>query len=387
MRTIKQLPVPQDSDAKFPQSTILNESGAQEGTPVVREIYGDILTNMYKLLELTEQAPTGDEDSEDTQYQIIDALRLFANTMNDVEQVISLAGSVWSVPLNLSILPNKYVFVARASDAYNSGVVYTFKGTGAAPVISFTSDTGFNASDLVMVVIDGAGVKAINLTPSTSNQTVATAFGSPISYNAGAIMRYMSEGNILTDAPTSVDLQSQIRAATADPLATIYDTFVLEGFVLCFVFLPATVTYVFYQFDLLDLNTAVAVPVSGIAIPVGSDEQPYAYTDGEFIYLTNRAGTLADDFEITRLSYNPATPQITFVGNFALNAAFQKTSNVVVKEDEFLFTFINSVLSRYEIATGLVSVIGDFKTINGQIFGFNGGFYYSNGEIGTKWSI
>ena len=76
MRTIKQLPIPQDTNlAKFPQGTILNETDTAQGTPVVREIYGDILTNIYKILSLTGITPDGTEDSETTQYQIVNALK------------------------------------------------------------------------------------------------------------------------------------------------------------------------------------------------------------------------------------------------------------------------------------------------------------------------
>jgi len=52
MRTIKNLAVPQNSDPKFPFSTIQNETDVLDGTPVVEEIYGDVLTNLYKLLQV-----------------------------------------------------------------------------------------------------------------------------------------------------------------------------------------------------------------------------------------------------------------------------------------------------------------------------------------------
>ena len=49
MRAIKQLAIPQNTDlVKFPNGTILNETDTEQGTPVIEEIYGDVLTNIYK---------------------------------------------------------------------------------------------------------------------------------------------------------------------------------------------------------------------------------------------------------------------------------------------------------------------------------------------------
>jgi len=126
MKTIKNIAVPQDSSAQFPFSTIKNETDTENGTPVIREIYGDVLTNLYKLLQVVGITPTNTEDSDITQYQILEALKKLPNSLNDIEQVLSLSGLVWNVPLDTDYLPNKYFFVARASDNYVSGTTYTF---------------------------------------------------------------------------------------------------------------------------------------------------------------------------------------------------------------------------------------------------------------------
>ncbi len=70
MRTIKQLSVPQNTAINLPDGGIKNETDTEDGTPVVEEIYGDILSNNYKLLEEVGIDPTGTQDNEDTQYQI-----------------------------------------------------------------------------------------------------------------------------------------------------------------------------------------------------------------------------------------------------------------------------------------------------------------------------
>jgi len=387
MRTLKQLPVPQDTDlVKFPQGTIVNETDIVVGTPVVRELYGDILTNIYKMLSLTGLSPTGTEDSETSQYQIVEALNKWANELNDKEQVLSLAGVVWSVPFNLDILPDKYVFIARASDSYNPAVSYTFKGINTNPNYALSS-LGFDASDEVLVIIDQAGVRVISLTRIASSQSQTfNVFGQPLSFNSTGLMYYNTEGQLLNDTPSISDLRAKVRAVSTDALAEIYDMVILKGFVLCFTYLPGTTTYKFYHFDLNDLNTAINVPVTGIAIPVGSDNEPYMYTDGNDIYITNTAGTTGNDEDISKLSYTPATPTIAFISTISLNAAFQKTSNVVIQGTD-LFTYVGSVLKKYSLLTGNETIIDDFLTIIGVIFNFNGAIYYTNGEVATKWTI
>ena len=39
------------------------------------------------------------------------------------------------------------------------------------------------------------------------------------------------------------------------------------------------------------------------------------------------------------------------------------------------------------MGAGTVLQIGNFETINGQIFGFQDNYYYSNGSIGVKWNL
>lgn len=383
MRTIKNLGVPfTDDPAKFPHGQLRNETDTLDGTPVVREIYGDLIVNLYKLLDLAGLAFTEDEDSETSQFQLVDALKLFSNSLNDIEQVLTLSAAQWSVPINLSILPDKYVFFARPSDTYNSAEVYTFKGSGAAPEYSFTSPNGFSSGEEVMVVVDQAGVRAIGLRTfaSSNSSALSTAFGTPIAFNSAMEMYFFEDGTIFKEDLSVSDLRNQIRTATGDAIAEIVDVVVLKGYILCFVYLPNTITYVTYQFAVGDLNTAIAVPISGISIPVGTDNQPYLYTDGDFVYITNFAGTTVNDNEVSRFTYTPATPQLNQASQATLNAAFQKTTNAIVKDDQYFYTFISGVLARYEISTGLVVTIGDYKNANGQLFAFNGGVYFDSGD-------
>lgn len=386
MRTIRQLPIPQDTDyGKFPQSTILNETASQQGTPVVREIMGDILTNLYALLAYVGISPDGTEDDEVKGYQILQALQNFSNVLNDLEQVLTLVGTQWSVNFDIDNLPDKYVFLARATEDYNDAVAYTFAGTGDN-TYSLSSSTGFAGGDNVLVIIDQAGVRVIGLTGENSETDVFTVFGFPLAFNDSAKMYYEEEGNLLTDTPSIDQLQSRIRVAEGNGTLLVYNMFVLQGHVLCFCYLPDVQTYKFYQFDLLDLTTAEAVPVTGIVIPTGSNNEPYAFTDGTTVYLTNQAGTTANDYELAGLEYDPDGPSLNLSISRVLDNTFVKTTNGVIQGTD-LVTFIGGALKKYDLPTGAESDLGEYNSLLGTIFRFNGATYYSNGEVAKKWTV
>ena len=115
------------------------------------------------------------------QFQLVDAFKKFSNEINDVNHVLELNGNVWSLPLNLAILPNKFVCFAQVTDNYVSTESYTFKGTGTLEV-PFNS-TGFNASEQVLIVIESTGVKAFSLEKLQEvADAVYTPLGSPIAF-------------------------------------------------------------------------------------------------------------------------------------------------------------------------------------------------------------
>jgi len=143
MKVLGNLLVPKDSNSRYPfGSNIKNETDTEQGTPVVREIYGDPLMNLYRILELVGMTPTGTEDSDDTQYQLVEAIKKLPNSLNDIEQILTLSGAIWSVGFDLAYLPNKYFFVARASEDYVSTETYTFKGSGVLE-LPFSNVSGY----------------------------------------------------------------------------------------------------------------------------------------------------------------------------------------------------------------------------------------------------
>lgn len=150
---------PVQVNSTFPNGAIIDETSSTEGTAVVREIYNDILVNIYKILNIVGMTTNGVEDSEGTSYQLLAALQKFTNIQNDIENTLSLASTVWNLNLAIDLLPDKYFIFARAVGAYNSLSTYTFKGTSPT-TYNFTSPTGFNSGDELLLILDHGGVRA-----------------------------------------------------------------------------------------------------------------------------------------------------------------------------------------------------------------------------------
>ena len=109
MKTLSQQTFVKEVSAAHPFGAIINETDTNDGTPVVREVYNDHLVNHYKLLEKVGMTANGQEDSETNGYQIIEALEKLPNKLNDIEQILTKSGSVWSINLPIELLPNNIV--------------------------------------------------------------------------------------------------------------------------------------------------------------------------------------------------------------------------------------------------------------------------------------
>lgn len=385
MKTLANLNVPKDTSPEFPFGTIQNETDTQEGTPVVRELYGDILTNLWKLLEITGEIPTGTEDSDNTQYQIINALKKFSNELNDIEQILTLNVAQWVVPFSFELLPNKYVFTARASEKYISGTVYTFKGAGAT-VYNFTSPTGFSASDELLIIIDSATVRAYSLTALNGVTNVFNVLGAPLSFNASNDMYYLSDGQLYSDTPSIHQLQAAIIASTGTPTYQLIDVVILKGYAMCLVYESATLTYNLFTFSLLDLNTVINITITG-APGVGTDEEVYMFSDGVDLFFTNDFNNSANDYSISKYSYTVGTQTVAFVSSINIDNSFLKTTNGFVRTNK-LITFVDKDLASFNLATGAKTVLlTNYQLTLGVLFSFNGKSYYTNDEVASEWNF
>lgn len=223
MRTPKNLPAgtPINSAAKFTDGTVLNETVSNNGTPVVEELYGDVLTNIYKIIRSVGLVPNGSQDSEETSYQLLAALQKFTNTQNDIERVVSLVGSVFSVDIDFTYLPNKYLMIGKVVGNYGAGP-YTIKGTKATPTYTFTSPTGFSTGDDVLLVLNQSGVVGLKfaaaLDPALITKGAGDITGSDpfysIDLSANSIPAYPKYFNVYIDKAgdgTDIEMQDPVQ--------------------------------------------------------------------------------------------------------------------------------------------------------------------------------
>lgn len=391
MRTVKHLPdgIEKETDlVKFPDSTIVNETENNDGTPVVREIYSDILTNIYKILRLTKEIANGSEDNEVAGYQLVNALRKFTNELNDVEQQLSLNGNQFSINLDLSILPNRYVCFARSVEDYVPTTTYDFKGSNAT-VLPFSAPVPFKSGDVVLLVIDTSGVRAYGIVPTTSITTqpeLSTPFGMPVAYNNSDKIWYQEEGIILSDLPEVHDLQAAIRLMASDGTLLVYEMLIVNSYVYCLVFAPNTKEYRFYRFQLTALSTPHLVTIVGGGLPSTEDMKPNVFTDGEILFITNKGNSSPDNFVLNKYIFDHDAGSLTPSGSVNLDSTFSKSTNCVVKNNN-LFELINGQLNKYELGSGAKITIGNFPSNVGLIFNYKNNIYYTNGEVSKLWNL
>ncbi len=392
MRTVKQLPAgtPIETDfTKFPDSTVVNETDLpNSGTPVVREIYGDILTNIYKLLRITGITANGNEDNELNGYQLVTALQNLPNALNDIEQQLNLIGTQFTVGLNLSLLPANYFLLCRSVESIVDGVIYTFAGSDNNPY-PFTAVTPFSSGDEVLLIINPSGVRAYSLSAIGSEESadeVFTPFGIPLAFNDSAKVYYQSEGTLFSDLPESYDLQAPIRILESNGTTIVYEMMIIGGFVVCLTFNPTAVSYKIYKYALNNLTTPILMTLSGSAFAIGTDYQPFIYTDGVKLYISNNTGNNTDDYAFDIYTMNLSAGTLTYSGTVSLDTGFVKTTNAVINNNN-LYNYVNGVLNKYSLANGALTYVNTFSAFVGVLFKLNDNIYYSNGEIGKLWTL
>ena len=376
MRVLKQLGVPQDTDtAKFPDGQIQNEdeSTGKEGTPVVREIYGDPLANIYAIMRYAGITANGTEDNEDNGYQFLDALKQFSNITNDVEQIITVGSSNVSIQLDLAVLPNKFVFIGKLSDTLISGVNYTLNNT-----LNLTVSKTITASSNVICILDTSGVRVIDLSGLDGSVTsLHTPFGAPLSYNDTSTIYYLANGVLMNDTPIAYNIQNYIRSSSGEFTSIVTDAIIFNG--------KLIVTYIYgalfdngavATFDLTNLTSVESISVRS----VGVDQ--YMYCDGSYVYFTNYLG--GNNYTIEKNTFSGTA--FNLVSFFDVDSNFVKTTNVFISNSN-IYTFTNGNLYAYPLSGGNSSLIGYYPTTNGVVFSHNGSIYYSNGNFASKWNF
>lgn len=388
MRNLTHLNVPKDSSASFPFNTIQNETATQEGTPVYRELYGDVLTNIWKIIDSAGIEFTGTEDSDYSQYQLLDALRKFTNELNDIEKNISLLNNVWVVDLDLSILPNKYVFIANSSNDWDSSINYQFKGSGDS-LLGVTSVNGFKAGDEVVVVLDSSGVRIYSLSFLAADSSESYNFlASPLSFNNTETVYYLNNGVLFTNGSAVYNIQESIIDLEQNNNLILSDAIVFNTKLICLVYDSLNLSYRVFTFNTSDLSTPLECVYNGFNVVSGENFHVYMYSDGESVYFTNGFNTTSNDYTLFKTVLNLASNTLTYTASIPLNpTVFKKTTNTVILNNK-LYHFIGVDLKSHDLSTLTATTIFDnYSLFSGVLFSFNSEVLFSVNGVTTKFII
>ena len=380
MRTIKQLPIPQDgNDTLFPDGQIRNETDIIAGTPVVREIYGDVLTNIYAIMRDAGIVPNGTEDSSTSGYQFLQALKQFANEINDVNQVITVSGTNITVGFDVALLPNKYIFTGVLSDDISAGTPYLING-----VLTLTPTSNISASSQVFMILDTSGAKIYALNAGDSGSSdVHIPFEYPFGYNDTDEPYYLINGRTLTDFPRDYNTESLIRTAISTSTINVLDGIFIKGNALYLCIDTSTNEYSVFR----GLSSVFKI---GINSEFADDKGVNLMADGDYLYFTNSDATglnsVDNDYSIAKYEYNETAQTLTFVSDFVLDSNFEKTTNYFIVGDG-IFTFIEGNLYRYPMDGSPRVFAGFFNSVNGIVFKLNNNVYFSSGEFAKKWNV
>lgn len=189
MIPLKANPNVDNSDiVNYPDGRIRDNQGSGNGTGVNRSVYGDLHSNISKLMRLYGIVPTGLPDNETSGYQIIEALRALASK-NDFIYPLSTNGTILNVDIKFSqMLDNEYI-VCLVS--FNKATETQIKGIGSG-VFAITYSGNFKANEYVRVIKTSVGVSIIRLADALSLDTMVSDFlylkkASQTQENAGAI--------------------------------------------------------------------------------------------------------------------------------------------------------------------------------------------------------
>jgi len=385
MRTIRDLPIVQDgNNTLFPDGQIKNETATDPGTPVVREIYGDVITNIYKIIRDAGVDFTETEDSESTQYQLLDALKVFTNELNDTMQVLTVNGLKVSINVSLDNLPNNYFFICQVSDSLSAGVTYELEGSGDN-TYNFSVQSNINSSSQVLLIVNKfSNVRLIDLSKETVQNTISLPYSGLLSYNSTEISYYLSDGFILTNGPKAANVQQVIRVDQNDNDILIYDAVIHKGVLICMAKNEGESVYDMYMLNLSDLTTVVNKET--LTQQESIDHLPYLFADNSFVYLSNLGNNSSDDFKMRAYSFDSETFEFTQSSDITLNSDFQKSTNYFIKDSKF-YTFINGNLYSYPFTGETRNFEKFINNTNGQVFTQDSKIYFRSGFIGNLWNI
>lgn len=383
MRRLRDLTVPQDgNNSLFPDGQIRNETLNQQGTPVVREVYGDILTNAYAILRDAGIDFNGLEDNETNGYQLLRALKQFVNELNDVEQIMTVNGTQISLNINLDLLPNNYVLTARASDNIPKGANLTLTSTGSNS-FTFQANENIASGDTFVFVFASNNSKFISLSAIRDYDALLTPFDGVLSFNNTEKMFYLRDGFILTNIPESFNVLQALRDFASNQDLILIDSVAQQNFIISMCLTDSGGDFKFYAHNVN--NPENVISEINVSLPSVQVYGVYLYANENRLYLSNSSSGSIEDFRIDEYEFDTSNFQLNQTSSYILDSNFEATSNAVFRQNSAL-VLENGVLNSYGF-DGSRNLLLNLPNVNGQIFKFNGQVYYKNGDLSIPWQV
>ncbi len=146
--------------ANYPDGRIKDNQGSGDGTPVNRSVYGDLHSNISKLMRLYDITPTGLPDNETSGYQIIEALSALASKNDYIYPLTTNGTDTLSVGIKLSLMKDNEFLTCLASA--NKTTETLIKGTGPTSM-AVTYSGNFKANEYVRVIKTSVGVSIVRV--------------------------------------------------------------------------------------------------------------------------------------------------------------------------------------------------------------------------------
>jgi hypothetical protein len=388
MRVLKNLGIVHNQDySLFPDGGIQNETTTKEGTPVIEEVYGDLLMNVYKYLRDRKIVVNDTQDNETNGYQLIQALKRNVNELNDVERTLQRVFiDTWSLGINFDLLPSKYFIFARASEdlVAAENVIY---GTDSGDTIPFSSPTGFKASDEVLIILDkdnGARAYSLSGINGASVSVLENIMGTPLAFYKGSsnLRFYYDSGVIYNENFQSYNVLQALKTLLVKEEVEIYEVFLIdEKFVIVSFEYDLNRYQVFYSEQDTPDNLTVFT-LEGFSFENEDDldyEMHTFYGEGK-IYFSNGANTESNNNKFVACQINFTEEKIEFVSSSEIDEEYQKTTNSFVNQ-KGIYTLINGKLEYCNWSGTQYYEIGDFPIVNAVLFNENDSPYITTGEV------
>lgn len=190
MIPLKNNPNVDNSDpGNYPDGRVKDNTGSGNGTPVNRSVYGDLHSNISKLMRLYGIIPNELPDNETNGFQLIQALSALASKNDYIYPLTTNGTDTLSVDIKLALMNDGEFLVCLAST--NKTTETLIKGsTGSSFAITYSGN--FKANEYVRVIKTSGGVSIVRIADWNSLDAMASDLlylkkASQAQENAGAI--------------------------------------------------------------------------------------------------------------------------------------------------------------------------------------------------------